>query len=187
MTEGKRNALIPEPAARRYAEAAYLIAREKGQEDAWRDGLRAVASLFGDPAAQAFFANSGIPPEQKQQLVEKAIAGTEQYVRNLALLLLSRRRTQLGPQIAVAYEEILDEARGISHAYVTSAVPLNDEEKKDVEKKLREITGGDVILNTSVDETILGGLIVRIGDRLIDGSTRGRLVALKERLGEARG
>jgi F-type H+-transporting ATPase subunit delta len=178
--------VIPEPAARRYAEAAYLIAREKGAEDAWRDGLRAVAALFSDPAAQAFFANSRIPPEQKQQLVEKAVASAEQYVRNLALLLLSRRRTQLGPQISVAFEEILDAAKGVSHAYVTSAVELTGDEKADVEKKLREITGGDVVLNTSVDESILGGLIVRIGDRLIDGSTRGRLAALKERLAETR-
>jgi len=74
----------------------------------------------------------------------------------------------------------------VSHAFVTSAVALTDDEKRDVEQKLREITGGDVILNTSVDESIIGGLVVRIGDRLIDGSTRGRLVALKERLAEAR-
>lgn len=178
--------MIPEPAARRYAEAAYQIAREKGLEDAWREGLTAISALYGDPAAEAFLANSSVPPEQKQQLVGKALAGVDQNVRNLALLLLRRRRTQLGPQIAVAYDEILDKAKGVSHAFVTSAVALTDDEKRDVEQKLREITGGDVILNTSVDESIIGGLVVRIGDRLIDGSTRGRLMALKERLAEAR-
>ena len=178
--------MIPEPAARRYAEAAYQIAREGGTEDAWLDGLRGVAALYSDPAAEAFLANSRAPAEQKRQLVEKALAGADQYVLNLALLLLRRRRTQLGPQIAVAYEEILDEANGVSHAFVTSAVELTDAEKADVEKKLREITGGTIVLNTEVDESIIGGLIVRIGDRLIDGSTRGRLVALKERLGETR-
>jgi F-type H+-transporting ATPase subunit delta len=178
--------VVPEPAARRYAEAAYQIARERGTEDAWRDGLGALSALYSDPAAQAFFSNSGVPPEQKQQLVEKALAGVDQHVRNLALLLLRRRRTLLGPQIAVAYDEILDKAKGVSHAYVTSAVALTDEEKRDVESKLREVTGGEIILNTDVDESIIGGLVVRIGDRLIDGSTRGRLIALKERLAEAR-
>lgn len=178
--------MIPEPAARRYAEASYQIAREKGSEDAWRVGLQALSALYRDPAAQGFLANSSVLPEQKQQLVERALAGVDQNVLNLALLLLRRRRAQLGPQIAVAYDEILDRAKGVSHAFVTSAVALTDDERRDVERKLREITGGDVILNMSVDESIIGGLVVRIGDRLIDGSTRGRLIALKERLAEAR-
>lgn len=178
--------MIPEPAARRYAQAAHQIAREDGTDQAWLDGLRAMSALFGDPAATAFFINSRVPPEQKVQLVEKALAGADPKVLNLALLLLRRRRTQLGPQIAAAFEELLDKDKGISHAFMTSAVPLTSEEIEDVKKKLGELTRGEVTLNTSVDETILGGLVVRIGDRLIDGSTRGRLVALKERLSEAR-
>ncbi len=178
--------MIPEPAARRYAQAAHQIAREDGSDQAWLDGLRAMSSLYGDPGAEAFFINSRVAPENKVQLVEKALAGADPKVMNLALLLLRRRRTQLGPQIAIAYEELLDKDKGISHAFVTSAVALTPEELEDVKKKLGEITGGDVTVNTSVDETILGGLVVRIGDRLIDGSTRGRLVALKERLSEAR-
>jgi F-type H+-transporting ATPase subunit delta len=65
---------------------------------------------------------------------------------------------------------------------VTSAVPLSADELRDVEQKLKELAGGQVTVRTQVDESILGGLIVRIGDRLIDGSTRSRLTALKQRL-----
>ena len=178
--------MIPEPAARRYAEAAYLIAREERKEDAWRDGLQSIAALFGDPNAERFFASSSVSAEAKQELVEKSLAGLDKDVLNLARLLLRRGRTALGPQIAQAYQEILDRARGISHATVTSAVPLNQDELAAVQRKLEELTGGTVIVQTEVDESILGGLIVRIGDRLIDGSTRSRLVALKQRLAGTR-
>jgi F-type H+-transporting ATPase subunit delta len=178
--------MIPEPAARRYAEAAYLIAREAKKEDAWRAGLQSIAALFGNPDAQRVFASSSTPAENKRQLVEKSLEGLDPDVLNLARLLLRRGRTMLGPQISQAYEEILDRANAISHALVTSAVPLNQDELAAVQRKLEELTGGTVIVQTEVEEGILGGLIVRIGDRLIDGSTRSRLVALKQRLAGAR-
>jgi F-type H+-transporting ATPase subunit delta len=178
--------MIPEPAARRYAEAAYLIAREAKKEDAWRSGLQSIAALFGNPDAERVFANSSTSAEDKRQLVEKSLEGLDPNVLNLARLLLRRGRTMLGPQISQAYEEILDRANAISHALVTSAVPLNQDELAAVQRKLEELTGGTVIVRTEVDESILGGLIVRIGDRLIDGSTRSRLVALKQRLAGAR-
>lgn len=174
--------MIPEPAARRYAEAAYLIASESGKGDAWSSGLHAMATLFGDPSAEHFFRREHVPAEAKRQVVEKALAGVDQGVMNLALLLLRRNREGLAPQIAQAYQEILDRARGISHAVVTSAVPLSQDERRDVERKLKELAGGEVTIQTEVNEKILGGLIVRIGDRLIDGSTRSRLQALKQRL-----
>jgi len=150
--------------------------------DAWASGLQSVAALFGNSDAERFLANTHVSSEGKRQLIEKALAGVEPKVMSMALLLLRRGRTTLGPQIAQAYQEILDRERGVSHAVVTSAVPLSDSERRAVEDKLREMAGGQVTIETNVDESILGGLIVRIGDRLIDGSTRSRLVALKQRL-----
>jgi F-type H+-transporting ATPase subunit delta len=178
--------MIPQPAARRYAEGAYLIAREAKKEDAWRSGLQSIAALFGDRDAERVFASSSTSAENKRQLVEKSLEGLDREVLNLARLLLRRGRTMLGPQISQAYEEILDRANAIAHATVTSAVPLNQDELTAVQRKLEELMGGTVIVQTEVDESILGGLIVRIGDRLIDGSTRSRLVALKQRLAGAR-
>jgi F-type H+-transporting ATPase subunit delta len=178
--------MYPEPAARRYAEAAHLIAREEHREDAWRDGLQSLAALFGDTTAQRFFANSGVPVTAKSQLLEKALDGLPADILNLARLLLKRQRTRLAPQIAEAYQEIIDKENGVSHATVISAVTLSDDEQRAVQQKVEEMTGGTVIITTQVDETILGGLIVRIGDRLIDGSTRSRLLALRQRLAGAR-
>ena len=178
--------MIRDVAARRYAEAAYLLAHERGNEEAWSAGLDAMAALFGDERAQTLFESTRVPPSQKLGLVERALAGVDPLVLNLARLLARRRRTSLGPQIAEAFQELIDQEKGISHAIVTSAVPLSADDKRAVERKLREITRGDVTLDSEVDEGILGGLVVRIGDRLIDGSTRSRLIALKQRLEGAR-
>lgn len=169
-------------AARRYAEAAFLLAREEGAEDSWAEGLEALAALCADPQAEAFFSNTRVPLADKQRLLETALAGANPLVLNLGRLLIRRGKTGLAPQIATAYREILDKARGVSHALVTAAVPLTPDDVQAIEKRLAEITGGKVVVETEVDESILGGLIVRIGDRLIDGSTRSRLQELKRQL-----
>jgi F-type H+-transporting ATPase subunit delta len=178
--------VIREVAAKRYAEAAYLIAREVGKEEEWSSGLRALAALFSDEQARALLENPRISLGEKFRIVEKALEDVEPQVLNLARLLLRRGRGSLAPQIQQAYQQILDEARGLFHAVVTTAVPLSRDDLKAVERRLREISGGDVVLETHVDESILGGLIVRIGDRLIDGSTRSKLLALRNQLAGAR-
>jgi F-type H+-transporting ATPase subunit delta len=178
--------VIRDVAAKRYAEAAYLIARQDGKEEAWSSGLAAMAALFDDAQARAVFENTRVPPSQQLALVERALTGVDPLVLNLARILVRRRRTALGPHIAAAFEHLIDESKGISHATVTSAVPLSAEDRAAVERRLIEITSGPVVLETHVDQGILGGLVVRIGDRLIDGSTRSRLLALKRRLAGAR-
>ena len=178
--------MIRDVAAKRYAEAAHLIARDDGTEEAWTDGLRAMSALYSDPEAEAFLVNSRVPPKEKQALVQKALEGVQKEVISLALILLRRGRTPLGPGIAEAYQELLDEARGVSHATVTTAVSLSAEELEAVKKRLAEIAGGEVVVETEVAEEILGGVVVRIGDRLIDGSTKSRLLALKQKLAGAR-
>ena len=177
--------MIQDIAAKRYAEAAFLLAREDGKEEEWSAGLAAMATLFGDDQARMLFENTRVPMAQKLQLVERALAGVDPLVLNLARLLLRRRRTSLGPQIAEAFQELVQASKGISHATVTSAVPLTPEDQRAVTQRLREIMGGEVVLETEVDASILGGLVVRIGDRLIDGSTKSRLLALKRRLAGA--
>jgi F-type H+-transporting ATPase subunit delta len=150
------------------------------------EGLTAMAALFGNADAEAFFENSRVSPAEKAQLVEKALAGSDPQVLNLARLLLRRGKTSLGPQVKEAFQELSDEAKGIHHATVTSAVPLSSDDVSAVTRRLTEITGGSVVVSTEVDESILGGLVVRIGDRLIDGSTKSKLVALKQQLAGAR-
>jgi len=173
--------VIEDVAAKRYAEAAYLIAREDGTEEAWLDGLTALAAL-GTEEAQAFLQDSRVSAQRKAQLLETTLKNVDPLVLNLGRLLLRRKKTGIGPQIREAFQELVDQARGITHASVTSAVPLSPDEVKAVTDRLSAMTGGTVIVQPRVDESILGGLVVQMGDRLIDGSTRSRLQALKRQL-----
>ena len=176
--------MIQDVAAKRYAEGAYLIARQDGTEAAWLDGLTALAALGADEA-QAFLQDSRVPARRKAALLESTLRGVDPLVLNLGRLLLRRKKTDIAPQIREAFQELVDEANGITHATVTSAVPLSPDEVKAVTDRLSAMTGGSVIVQPRVDESILGGLVVQMGDRLIDGSTRSRLQALKRQLAGA--
>lgn len=178
--------MIREIAARRYAEAAFQIAREQGTEDRWSEGLSLMAAVFSDPEVAAIMQEARVSAADKMSLAERALEGVDPLVLNLARLLAHRGRTALAPQIAEALEELVDAERGIAHAVVTTAVPVSEAEARAVGEKLSEISGRQVVVETQVDEGIIGGLIARIGDRLIDGSTRSQLVALKRRLAEGR-
>ena len=178
--------MIREVAAKRYAEAAYLIAQQEGTEDAWIEGLQVMAVLFGDEQGQALMENRRVDGAAKLQLIEKSLEGADPLVVNLARILLRRNRTSLGPQITEAFQELVDEAKGVAHARITSAVTLTGDDQTSVQKRLETLTGGEVVMELEVDESIIGGIIVRIGDRLIDGSTRSRLQALKQELAGAR-
>ncbi len=178
--------MIREIAARRYGEAAFQIAREGGREERWSEGLSLMAAVFSDSEIAALMQEARISTADKMGLAEKALAGVDPLVLNLARLLVHRGRTALAPQIAEAFQELVDAERGIAHALVTTAVPLSDDETRAVAEKLSEISDKQVLVETQVDEGIIGGLIARIGDKLIDGSTRSQLAALKRRLREAR-
>jgi F-type H+-transporting ATPase subunit delta len=178
--------VIREIAARRYAEAAFQIAREQGTEEGWSEGLSLMTAVFSDPEAAAVMQEARISTADKMRLAESVLAGVDPLVLNLARLLVHRGRTALVPQIDEAYGELVDAERGVAHAVVTTAVPLSEGEAATVAEKLSEISGRQVVIETQVDEGIIGGLVARIGDKLIDGSTRSRLSALKRRLAEAR-
>ena len=178
--------MIREIAARRYGEAAFQIARDGGTEERWSEGLSLMAAVFSDSEIAALMQEARISSADKMGLAEKALAGVDPLVLNLARLLVHRGRTALASQIAEAFQELVDAERGIAHALVTTAVPLSDDETKAVAEKLSEISDLQVVVETEVDEGIIGGLVARIGDKLIDGSTRSQLMALKRRLREAR-
>ncbi len=178
--------MIREIAARRYGEAAFQIARDGGTEERWSEGLSLMAAVFSDSEIAALMQEARISTTDKIGLAEKALAGVDPLVLNLARLLVHRGRTALASQIAEAFQELADAERGIAHALVTTVVPLSGDETKAVAEKLSEISDQQVVVETEVDERIIGGLVARIGDKLIDGSTRSRLLALKRRLREAR-
>jgi F-type H+-transporting ATPase subunit delta len=170
-------------APRRYAEAAFQIAERDGSIEQWRKDLDAAAAAVDEGTELlAVLANPALPLEQRRSVVEGVFGGLSGPTKNLVLLLVQRGRIEQLPRIAAEFRRLDDDRQGIVHANATSAAPLTDTEKRALTARLEQMTGGRVALETDVDESLLGGLVVRVGDRLIDGSVRGRLERLRNQL-----
>jgi F-type H+-transporting ATPase subunit delta len=169
--------------ARRYAEAAFQIADQDGTLDAWLKDLDTAAEQLGPPAIARLLANPSVPMAARSQAVEKALGKlVSEKTRNLALLLVRRGRADLLPAVAAAFRSLYEQRKGIVRATVISAAPLDKAEQSAISERLGKMVGGTLEIEQQVDPTILGGVIVRLGDRMIDGSVRGRLERLRSRL-----
>ena len=169
--------------ARRYAEAAFALADESGALDRWSGDLLTLANFIDESEVKGILTSNRVPRDEKMRLLD---AGVKAYVSplamNLARLLEQRGKVTLARDIQLAFQEMLDERRGVAHAVVTTAVPLADDERAAIAAKLSSLTGKQVDVTSLVDPSIIGGIIARIGDQLVDGSTRSRLTALKRNL-----
>ena len=177
--------MLRDPAATRYAQAAFELARDRGELDVWERDLRTLAEAFATPGVPAFIAGRQAPPEAKEAFLQRVLGQPAPLVWNLVRLLSSKGRLGLAAQITERFQELVDEERGIAHAQVVTAVRMSDAEQQGLARRLSELTGKQVDVQAFVEPDILGGLIARIGDRLIDGSARTRLLALKRRLAGA--
>jgi F-type H+-transporting ATPase subunit delta len=169
--------------ARRYAEAAFEVAtRDEAVED-WRKELDLAAELVGDERSLEVLANPAIPGERRAEALGEMLGDrVAKPVQNLIQLMLRRGRIDDLPRVAAEFRRLDDKRQGITHATATSATELTQDEVRALTARLEETTGGRIALDVEVDPSLLGGLIVRVGDRLIDGSVRGRLERLRNQL-----
>ena len=169
-------------AAKRYAQAVLGLAKERGTLDAWHADLARLAELMRNPTAAASFASPNVPEERKRAVLDQALAGGQPEARNLARLLVERRRLEIVPQLFALYEEGLRAERGLALAEVTTAEPLGPAEQAVVRDRLSRLVGKQVELRLTVDESIIGGIVARVGDQLIDASVITQLRRLRARL-----
>ena len=169
-------------APRRYADAAFEIALRDGTVETWRAELDLAAVTLPTAGLEQVLANPATPLDQRIEAAEKVFATLSKPVLNLVLLLLRRGRIEQLPRVAKEFARLDDERKGLVHAFVTSAAPLTADELRAITTRLETMTGGQIDIETDVDPHLLGGLVVRIGDRLIDGSVRGRLERLRNQL-----
>ena len=170
-------------AARRYAEAAFEVAQRDDALDAWLKDLDTAAAIVADERVGHALANPSIPLERRiatAQATFGKILGPK--VLNLITLMLRRGWIEQLPRVAAEFRRLDDQRRGINRATATSALPLTTDEVTALTQQLERSTGGQVELDTEVDASLLGGLVVRLGDRLIDGSVRSRLERLRNQL-----
>lgn len=170
-------------AARRYAEAAFELAERDDAVDAWAEGLELVAGVVADDRIGAFLDSPAAPLPDRLALLDRMFSGkVSDSVLRLAKLLVERRAVSRLPAIAVEYHRLLNRKQGRVEALVTSAAPLSTAETEALRKKVAQMTDRTVDLVVRVDDALIGGLTVRIGDTLYDASVRGRLDRLREQL-----
>jgi F-type H+-transporting ATPase subunit delta len=170
-------------AARRYAEAAFEVAVRDNAVEAWRNELDTAAAIVADERVGRALANPSVPLETRiadAQTTFGRLVGPK--VMNLIELMLRRGRIEELPRLAAEFRRLDDQRRGITRATATSATALTPDEVSALTERLERSVEGKVALDTNVDPNLLGGLVVRLGDRLIDGSVRSRLERLRNQL-----
>ena len=173
----------PPAIGRRYAEAAFELATRDDALDAWAAGLDLAAAVLADERIERRVDDPSRPLRERQAIVtellgDRAPAG----VLKLVSLLTERGRADRVAAVASEFHRLLRQTHGIVEAVVTSAAPLNAEQTEALQKRIAEIAGGKTELEIKIDEALIGGLTVRIGDNLIDASVRGRLERLRSQL-----
>ncbi|MGH9477544.1 MAG: F0F1 ATP synthase subunit delta, partial [Terriglobales bacterium] len=171
---------MPEPAAvpsqaRHYAQAVFELAQEEGEFAGWSARLDHLLELLQKTDLGSALANQGLSTSQKLELCRAALAADRDLDRsaaNLLLLLVSGRRQQLLPAIVQAYSELVDSREGRVRARLTTAVSLSAAEREQLAQSLGKQLGRQVRFEAEVDPELLGGAVIRVGDRVFDASLR---------------
>jgi F-type H+-transporting ATPase subunit delta len=168
--------------ARRYAEAYFALAQDDGHIKRWRAQLAGVAEILGDPEISAALANPKTSLAERVRMGLKLLDGVSEPARNLARLLIERRRVSIIGQVLSHYDALADRASGVVRAEVITAIPTDKKLEERIQRSLSEHLGSDVQTVVRTDPSILGGLVIRIGDRVIDDSLRTHLQQLQAAL-----
>src|SRR3990170_2675222 len=171
-----------ETVARRYAEAAFEIGKSDGTLETWERDLATLAEALGDPGLRRLVEHPAVPFAEKEKVLKRVATGVADEPLKLALLMIRRGRPAAIDAMVARFGELVRRERGISLAEVRTALPLDDAQRTAITERLRALTGDRIEINEVVDDALIGGLSVRIGDRLYDASVRSRLERLRARL-----
>ncbi|WP_274654305.1 F0F1 ATP synthase subunit delta [Paenibacillus humicola] len=173
-----------EVVAKRYARALFEIAAEQQTLEAFAQDLELIGdSLLGDKDISSFLTHPKVDVNVKKATLKKAFEGkVSPDVLSLLVLLVERGRENILRDVVKSYTAMANEARNVVNATVSTAFPLSAEETADLSAQFGKTIGKTVHMTNVVDPSIIGGLIVRIGDHLFDGSVKGKLLRFKQAL-----
>lgn len=169
-------------ATKRYVQAIVEIARETQSFDAWERDLQRLGAMASDQQVAAFLQNPSVQNANKKKAVDVVLKDAQPEARTLAHLLIERQRTGIIPDLVDAFNQAALAEKGIVMADVTTAEPLDATMQAAVRERIGQLVGKKVELRMHVDPEIIGGLIARVGDEVIDGSVQARLRRLRTRL-----
>jgi F-type H+-transporting ATPase subunit delta len=171
--------------AKRYVQAVVELAREQGSFDAWQRDLDVLRAVVSDSGTRSFLDNPSIQVGDKIKAVDAVLTDVQPEARNLAHMLVQRRRTGIIQDLADLFDEAALAEKGIALVDVTTAEPLDDAGQSLVRDHLSRLLGKSVELRLQVDPEIIGGFVARAGDQVIDGSVVNQLRRLRARLAAA--
>jgi F-type H+-transporting ATPase subunit delta len=169
--------------ARRYAKALFSVGKERDTYEAYNEALQALAALYeSTPEVGNALTNPLYPIDIREKVMAGIVRSmdVDKVMGNFLNLLVQKKRAGILPEIAEAYKVMVDDEKNISHGSVISAVELSDELQAKVQATLEKLTGKKVELTTSVDPSIIGGVIAKVGDLVLDGSIKAQLAGLKD-------
>ncbi len=169
--------------AQRYASGVFAVARQRGVEEEVEAQLGMVSGLYKDRDLRRFLMSPKVRVEEKMRILRRGLEeAVNPLVLNLLSLLLERKRVDYLPEISSTFTDLLEESKGIARAELRTAVPLDGETENRLREVLEGITGKKILLEKRVDKSLIGGVVVRMGDKLLDSSIRTRLGDMKEAL-----
>ncbi len=169
--------------ARPYAQAVFELARDAKGYKKWSEALAIAAQVAADPQVEEIIDSPRVTREQVVNLfLEVCGKALDQQSKNFIRLLAENHRLALLPEIAALYEIARSEAEGTVTAEVTSAAPLTDAQQQAIAAALSKRLERKVSLECKIDDSLLGGAVIRAGDLVIDGSVHGKLQRLGSRL-----
>lgn len=174
--------------ARRYARAVFELAKEEGKLAEVTKELTTIAEAYeASTDFQSLELTPGLTDEDRTAVIAAIAnqAGAGDLTVRTVQLLAERQRLSILPELVELLGEMADEALGLVRAHVTSAHMLSEDYRGRLKKKIEEATGKKVLCTFEVDETLLAGIVTQIGDRIVDGSVRGKINALAESLRQA--
>lgn len=162
--------------ARPYAEAVARLAKDGNSWQAWSDMLGLVAQVAADPQVAVLAGNPGVPAERVADLIV-AVCGDKLNAEgvNFVQLLAENKRFAALPEIAALYEEIKAAQEGVLEARITTAYPLSEAQMAGLVAKLETKFGHKVEATQAVDAELIGGVVIQVGDEVMDASVRGKL------------
>ena len=169
--------------ARPYAEAAFELARDRNALPQWSRMLGLVASVAADPRMQGALASPKLGDAEKESLLLSVTGeGLDADARRFVRVLIESDRIGLSREIAEIFEKRRNEAEGVARATIESAMPVSDDELAQLKASLERKLGRKVEAKVVVNERLIGGARITIGDTVIDDSVLGKLTAMKNQL-----